>query len=248
MRTIRFIILMIGLTSASMLYAQEKNSKQVRDKELEGVKVGSRNYSRTKIGFFAPSDMSLGIVYDLETLRFSEEEYSTKPLNGGRICYVIHGPLSKKGVLSLEFPTSLRVNYVKDSKTEGRYTSLYRWEGGATFGVLLSTGYCFREKCYVTIGGGVALYWGFEETTLKNQSGDKIKIGCLDDKNKLMKELDVPITFSASFRYKRFGIRINYDIGTINRYNKKFYEQTVLPESYTKKNNHYCIGVQYYFM
>lgn len=235
---------MIGLTSTSMLYAQEQNG----EKEFEGVKVGSRNYSRTKIGFFAPSDMSLGIVYDHETLCFSEEEYSTKPLNGGRICHVIHCPLSKKSILSLEVPTSLRVNYVKDSKLEGKYVSLYRWEGGATFGVLLSTGYCFSEKCYVTIGGGIALYWGFEETTLKNQSGDKTKIGCLDDKNNLMKELDVPITFSTTFRYKRLGMRINYDIGTINRYKKNFYEQTGLPESYTKKNNHFCIGVQYYFM
>lgn len=244
MRTIRFIFLMIGLPFSSMLYAQDVNA----DNEFEGVKIGSRNYSRTKTGFFAPSDMSLGLVYDLETLRFSDNGYSTKPLNGGRICYVIHGPLSKKGVLSLELPTSLRVNYVKDTNAGGGYKSLYRWEGGATFGVLLSTGYCFSEKCYVTIGGGVALYWIFEETTLKDYSGSKTKIGNFDDKNILMKEFDVPITFSASFRYKRLGMRINYDIGTINRYKKKFYEQTGLPESYTKKNNHFCVGVQYYFM
>lgn len=244
MRTIRFIILMIAVSFSNMLYAQDENE----DNEFEGVKIGSRNYSRTKTGFFAPSDESLGLAYDIETLRFSGNEYSTKPLIGGRIFHVIQLRLSKKGILSLESPLSLRVNYVKDSKLEGQYASLYRWEGGATFGVLLCTGYCFSEKFHITLGAGALLDFTIDESTLKDYSGNKTKIGNIENDNKITRLFDVPISFSASIRYKRLGMRINYDIGTINRYNNDFYEKTGLPESYTKKNNHFCVGIHYYFM
>ena len=248
MRTIKLSLMMIGTFISCMLYAQEVNDKQNEDKQFKGIKIGSRNYSRAKTGFFAPSDMSLGLVFDHETLRFSYDDISSKPLNGGRLSYVIHGPLSKKGILSIECPTSIRVSYVEDNSIGNRYESIKRLDAGAQTGLLLSTGYCFREKCYVTIGGGVLLDFCIDESTLKTYNGQKIKVGNIEDKNKLTKMFDVPISFSASFRYKRLGLRVNYDIGTINRYKKDYYKKMGVPEDYTKKNNHLCVGIQYYFM
>ena len=109
--------MMVGISITCVLYAQDVNVNinQNEDKQSKGIKIGSRNYSRTKTGFFGPSDMSLGMAYDYETLRFSYDDLSNKPLNGVRLSYVIHGPLSKKGILSIEFPTSIRVSYVKDN-------------------------------------------------------------------------------------------------------------------------------------
>lgn len=248
MRTNKLLMMMVGISITCVLYAQDVNYNQNENKQSKGIKIGSRNYSRTKTGFFAPSDMSLGIAYDYETLRFSYDDYSNKPLNGGRLSYVIHGPLSKKGILSIECPTNIRVSYVKDNHIGYGYESIYRWDAGGQFGLLLSTGYCFSEKCYVTIGGGVLVDFCMDESTLKTRNGQKIKIGNFEDGNILTKYFDVPISFSASFRYKRIGMRVCYDIGTINRYNKDYYEKMGFPEDYTKKNNHLCIGIQYYFM
>lgn len=249
MRTIRLFLMMVGISITCMLYAQEINNEQKKDKQSKGIKIGSRNYSRTKTGFFAPSDMSLGIAYDYETLNFSYNDISNKALNGGRICYIIHGPLSKKGILSLEFPFSIGFNYVKDNQIGHGYNSIKRLDGGGTLlGILLSTGYCFSDRCYVTIGGGALLNWSIDESTLETNNGEKIKISNIEYGNKLIKDFDIPISFSASFRYKRVGIRVNYDIGTINRYKKNYYEKMGVPENYTKKNNHFCVGIHYYFM
>ena len=248
MKTIRLFLMMVGISTTCMLYAQEDN-KQNEDKQSKGIKIGSRNYSRTKTGFFAPSDMSLGIAYDYETFRFSYDDISNKPLNGGKLNFIMHAPLSKKGFLSLEFPFGLWFNFVKDNQIGHGYKSIKRVDAGVTLlGILLSTGFCFSNKCYVTIGGGALLNWSVEECTLETNNGNKIKIGNIENGNKLIKDLDVPITFSASFRYQRLGIRVNYDIGTINRYNKHYYERTGSPKSQTKKNNHFGIGIQYYFM
>lgn len=249
MRAIRLLLMMVGVTITCILNAQEVNDKQNEEKLSKGIKIGSRNYSRTKTGFFAPSDMSLGIAYDYETLNFSYDDISNKALNGGRICYVIHGPLSKKGIISIECPFSFWFNYVKDTNVGHGYESIKRLDGGGTLlGILLSTGYCFKEKYYVTIGCGALLNLSIEESTLEPRNGKKTKISNIGYRNKLLKDFDVPISFSASFRYKRLGLRLNYDIGTINRYKKDYYKKMGVPENYTKKNNHLCIGIQYYFM
>lgn len=249
MRTIKLFLMMMGLSIPCFFYAQKDNSKQKEDNEFEGIKIGSRNYSRTKTGFFAPQDMSLGLAYDLETLRFSYDDYSNKSLNGVRLNYIIHGALSRKGFLSLESPTCFRFNYVKDTQLVSGYESMTRLDIGLQWGLLLSTGYCFSEKCYVTIGCGLLLDFSIvDKSKLISYSGQEIEIGNLGYNNKLTKIFDLPVTFSASFRYKRLGLRVNYDIGTINHYKKDYYEKMGKPESYKKKNSHFCIGLQYYFM
>ncbi|MBO5584421.1 MAG: hypothetical protein J5942_08030 [Prevotella sp.] len=245
MKTIKLLLMVIGISITCEAYAQEVNS-QSEDEQFEGVKIGSRNYSRFKKGFIAPSDASLGVFYDHETFRLSNNELFDKSLNGGRISGVIHIPLSRKGILSIETPISLRFNYFKDDKIDG-LESMKIIDFGGQFGVLLSTAYCFSEKCYITIACGAAVDFIADEITLKTLSGNKIRLGNLEDNNKLTKNFDFPICFSASFRYKHLGIRVNYDIGTLNRYKKQYYEKTGTPENSTKKNNHLGVGIQYYF-
>ena len=100
----------------------------------------------------------------------------------------------------------------------------------------------------MTIGAGVLLCFIADESTLKYTSGEKNVIGNLGSEKSLTKLFDVPIGFSASFRYKRIGVRVNYDIGTINRYNKEYYKQTGAPDDHSQKKNHFCIGIQYFVM
>ena len=246
MKTIRLLLIVIGISVTCVANAQEVNS-QSEDEQFEDVKIGSRNYARFKTGFIAPYDYSLCVAYDLETFRLSNNDLFDKSLNGVRFGGIFHVPLSRKGILSLEMPISLRFNYFKDDNIDG-FESLKIIDSGMQMGVLLSTGYCFSEKCYLTIAGGVSIDWiAWDEATIKTLSGDKIRIGNVDDKNKLTKPFDFPICFSASFRYKHLGIRVNYDIGTLNRYKKQYYEKTGTPENSTKKNNHLGVGIQYYF-
>ena len=245
MRTIKFLLMMIGISVSCMLYAQEYNSKQNENNNFEGIKVGTRrNYSRTKTGFFAPYGLSLGVGYDYETLRFSYDDYSNKPLNGVKISFLINCPLI--GILSIENSTGFRYNYVKDTQLGKNYESLTRWEYGIHWGLLLSTGYNFR-KFHITISGGALLDFCLDNTTLKKNSGEEIEIGNVGYEDTFTKMFDIPISFAATFRYKSLGVRVNYDIGTINRYKEDYYEKMGVPKSYTKKNNHFCVGIQYYF-
>ena len=249
MRNFRILFMVMGLSITCVLNAQETHNNQDENKQSEGIKIGSRNYSRTTLGLFAPVDVSLGIAYDYETLRFSYDDAFDKPLHGGRLNYGFSFPLSKKGILSLDNNCSIRYNYSEDSKIGNGYKSLIRSDFGFQVRFLLSTGYCFSEKCYLTLGGGVGFEYLDEVNTFRTESGTKIFQSSMsfEKEEELMKKYDICICFSTSFRYKMLGLRVNYDIGTINHYNKRYYRNTNAPKSNTKKCNHFSAGIYYYF-
>lgn len=245
MKTIKFFLMMIGSFTSCIIYAQHDNITQDVGYEPEDIVVGERqHYSRTKKGFFAPSGLSLGIGYDYETLRFPDDDYSKKPLNGGRVSFLIDAPLGR--LFSLENSIGMRYNHVKDTQLDNYYESLTRWDFGFHYGILLTTGYNFK-KIHITVSGGALLDFCLDETTLTTYTGDKTEIGNIGYENIMTKLFDIPISFAATVRFMSLGLRVNYDIGTINRYNKNFYEQTGYHKDHTKKNSHLCISIQYYF-
>lgn len=247
MRTARLLFMVIGIFFTSVLYAQGAKDKQNQYTVFEGVKVGSRNYSRTKTGFFAPSGISLGIGFDHETLRFSYRDLSSKPLNGGKLNCVIYAPLRRKSILSIENTVGFLFNAAKDTQLNNYYyKELKRWEGDWYWGLLLSTGYAFK-RVHVIAGGGALLNFCMDNTALKTYSGEKWEYGNIGYENEWTKLFDLPITFAATVRYNRIGARVNYDIGTINRYNKKYYKETGTSKENTRKNNHFSVCIQYYF-
>ena len=219
------------------------------------VKVDfSKNSSTAKsgqAGFFAPSDYYLNIGYDQQLHRlvhadgYQRDDYR---LRGVILTSGMRGPLSKKGIISLDMPITIRFGWYSDSHQSG-YEYIRRYETGMQLGFMLGMGYRFAKKCYFTLSVGPKIDFTIGDIkSTKKTTGEKQWIDYIssEDGYKYTSMFDFPLSVQVAFRYQWIGIYASADHGMLNRKRNTFYEQTGHSKEYSVKSDRFNFGLQFY--
>lgn len=239
------------LAALVVLFFSLGSNGQIKVKQISERELGQ--------GFFAPKDWSISLGYDHEKYRLGYSDGSNPySLDGIRAGFAIRSKLFS--IISLEIPLYYRMGWMKDSNPSGGFDYLKKHEIGLQTGLLLSTGYRFKNTIYFTFSCGPKIDATISDEQTTENSERKLTIDYVDghfektingnttegisDNHKQTKTFDIPICFSANFRYKWVGVYFNYDIGMIDRQTDTYYEYTGVSKEHTLKTNHMSIGLQ----